>query len=518
MRYLPAVLAAMSFLPADATTAHKGEQLEPLPATTLARMQHDARTRLDKAWSRYLRTTSNRAVDGLAAGRWAMTLQAHRLEAPALAAYTVAAKALPDDPRWPFYIGVEHEEQGRLNQAETAYKRSLELAPDRAQSWSRLGRVYYELGRVEDAVQAFSHALKRDDGLAHAHAGLGDLAVLAQRDVQAIEHYQRALALQPEALRLHYRIAQAARRLGNTARAREHLALYGDRDVRLADPWLEAMQLLARDVGEFLAAASAAAGGGNVLRAESLLRKALYVDPDNVDALVTLADAMRLKGRSDEGLAYVDRALEQDPVHAGALVVKGLLLRQAGRDDDAVRTLLAATRVAADDGNTQALVADALFGLGRFARAAALYAKAGASGQYDAAMALRHGIALQATGDCENALVVLAAASARERSTEALIVHGRIAAVCDGTSADERRRVLAALPQDDGDIHRDETRAMLLASLGRWDEAVDLQRHIVASDGGEGASAKWRRRNLERYRDQQGPVAAWPPGHAYASR
>lgn len=489
-----------------------------LATDTRARLEPDARVALDAAWAYYQESIAKGLDAGLAAGRWGMALQAHRLEADAIAAYRIAAAALPEDPRWPFYIGAEHEEQGRLAEAAAAYRQSAALAPERARTWSRLGRVYYESGLTAEAQQAFSRALELDARLAHAHAGLGDLAVLAGADETALEHYERALALQPEALRLHYRIAQAARRLGDTERARAHLGRYGERDVRLADPWLDAMRLLAGDAAGYLDAGLEAARAGDAAQAETLLRTALHIEPDNLDALVTLADALRLQNRVEQGLAMVARARALQPGHAGALVVEGLLLRDAGRADAAVTALLAASRAAPGDTATQALVAETLFELGRFARAADFYAQALAHGAVDAALEFRYGIALHASGRCAEALAKLSAVAGRARSSEVVAAYGRVAAFCPQAGERERRAALGALEAYPGQAEISETRAMLLAASGQWDDAVKLQQRLVDEAGATDALRGFRRRNLERYRDHEPAIAAWPPGHPYSPR
>ena len=48
----------------------------------------------------------------------------------------------PAEPDWPFYLGELYHRRGNLNRAETAYKHVLQVNPEYAQAYLRLGMIY----------------------------------------------------------------------------------------------------------------------------------------------------------------------------------------------------------------------------------------------------------------------------------------------------------------------------------------------------------------------------------------
>ena len=59
-----------------------------------------------------------------------------------------------------FWQGVSLARKGQWNEALAAYKESLRLDPNNAQTYMNLGFVYYELGYDREAQQAFDRAAK----------------------------------------------------------------------------------------------------------------------------------------------------------------------------------------------------------------------------------------------------------------------------------------------------------------------------------------------------------------------
>ena len=57
-----------------------------------------------------------------------------------------------------FHQGLTLSKQGRWNEAVAAYKESLRIDPNNAQTYLNLGFVYYELGYDREAQDAFDRA------------------------------------------------------------------------------------------------------------------------------------------------------------------------------------------------------------------------------------------------------------------------------------------------------------------------------------------------------------------------
>jgi tetratricopeptide (TPR) repeat protein len=118
--------------------------------------------------------------------------------------------------------GDAHLEAGRLKEAEESFRALLQIDPDYALAFERIGLVYNAANRFEEAAAAFKRALQKtpDDapsleGLAEAHLGLRDYA-------SAADAAARAARLRPDSVNAHYLSGLA------------HASL-GQRDLALAD-------------------------------------------------------------------------------------------------------------------------------------------------------------------------------------------------------------------------------------------------------------------------------------------
>ncbi len=85
------------------------------------------------------------------------------------------------------------------------------------------GRNPADADRVEQALRS---ALALDPSLVDAHFQLGVVLSGQHRDEQALEEFERVIALQPGFAEAHYRVAQVYQRAGQTDRAEAELAEY----------------------------------------------------------------------------------------------------------------------------------------------------------------------------------------------------------------------------------------------------------------------------------------------------
>ncbi len=73
--------------------------------------------------------------------------------------------------------------------------------------------------------------------------------------------------------------------------------------------------------------------------ASYFLRKTIELSPDYALPRYYLAEILRVEGKTDEGLAEIDRVLELEPENADAWYLGGLLMSRAGREDEALEDL-----------------------------------------------------------------------------------------------------------------------------------------------------------------------------------
>jgi tetratricopeptide (TPR) repeat protein len=157
---------------------------------------------------------------------------------------------------WPDVVS-EHAE---LRQAETFFKRALDIEPGMAEARIRLGRVLALQGRHADAARELRRALEAtSDSLLLYYAELflgGEEEALDHRDA-ARASYEHAAALYPRAQSPHLALSQLARRFGDRAGALRAIqqvlrppADESDRD----DPWWTYHTAQGRNADDLLAA------------------------------------------------------------------------------------------------------------------------------------------------------------------------------------------------------------------------------------------------------------------------
>ena len=157
----------------------------------------------------------------------------------------------------------------------------------------------------------------------------------AGEPAQAVEHLERALALAPEATRVHYALAVAYRRLGDPARAAELMARRGTPEPTLADPLMDAYSGLLESALAHHNRGFEAFTDGRWAAAAEAFRAGLELEPDNVAIRHTLGTALHQMGDVGAAIREFERVLRIEPSHTRALFSLGVILASEGRYEDA---------------------------------------------------------------------------------------------------------------------------------------------------------------------------------------
>jgi tetratricopeptide (TPR) repeat protein len=132
---------------------------------------------------------------------------------------------LPTAEEW-LQLGCEHEEAGRLPDAEQAYRQALLLGGPNAETCFNLANVLYALGRKEQAAERFRQVVEIDSGFVEAWNNLGTvLSDLGQQE-EATQTFLRSLELDPLYADAHYNLADTLDQLGREEEALPHWQAY----------------------------------------------------------------------------------------------------------------------------------------------------------------------------------------------------------------------------------------------------------------------------------------------------
>jgi tetratricopeptide (TPR) repeat protein len=151
----------------------------------------------------------------------------------------------------------------RLEDAERAYRRAVELDPRSGLAWDGLGLTLYNAGRLAEARSALERALSIEAANSRA---LFHLALVDEREGAvgvAADGYERALALSPNDADIADHLARARRAhatklgmAGKTREARDEMRRAVQAAPNDGEAWLD-LCLLAEDLGDRTEAADA---------------------------------------------------------------------------------------------------------------------------------------------------------------------------------------------------------------------------------------------------------------------
>ncbi len=298
--------------------------------------------------------------------------QAHRLLEAALDCYREAHRLDPQAFNWAYYLGVLSASDGNVDDAAGAFARALELRPGDLPSLIRLADLELDRGEIETARGLYQEAVSLDGSLAAAANGLGRAEVAGKRYAEAIEHFNRAVAIQPDASVIHYHLGQAYRQLGQLETAESHLARSGKVRVAMPDPLIHDLLALALGAGPHLSRGNGAMREGRLGEAAAEYRLAVAADPENSMARQSLGSALARLGDLEGAAAEFNAAVRLEP-SARAHSDLGIMLAELGDDGGSLRHLRRAAELEPELEKVQLNLANALGRLGHYGEAAEAY-------------------------------------------------------------------------------------------------------------------------------------------------
>jgi tetratricopeptide (TPR) repeat protein len=322
--------------------------LQPVSLPDLSPMAPAVQTQLRDGYVALTRVRENASATphelGEAFGQLGKLLLAAESHDVAEACFQNAHALVPDEARWPYYLGRLYSMKGNPTGAARWYTTALELNPGDAVPLLRLGDAYLELGRPEAAEPPLTKALSLQPGSAAALLGLGRVALAQSEYSRAVMYLEDALAREPMALTIHYPLAMAYRGLGDVTNAEAHLRLRGDVNVPLDDPLMQEVDGLLETAEAYEFRGNQALSRGNWTEAAARFRRGLELAPESATMRHQLGTALALGGDSRGAMEQFREAIRHAPTFAKARLSLGVLLEVNGHRQEAIEQLSAAAR------------------------------------------------------------------------------------------------------------------------------------------------------------------------------
>jgi tetratricopeptide (TPR) repeat protein len=319
----------------------------------------------------------------------ALLFAAHTMvaQAPAAAKTSATATGTPDRASSYYHYGLArlYEDMavnaGRSDYATQAveqYKLALDADPNSRLLQDGLADLYFKIGRIREAVTAAQDQVAKNPDDVEAHELLGKVYLRSLGDMQdtqsgqmlqlAIAEYEKLVQLKPNDLETHLLLGQlyglnhdsakaeaqfkAAQKIdGNSEEVALNMArLYSEQ----GDPKRSAEVLTAIPVDQRSARIEFALGASyEQLKknkdAIAAYRRALDMEPDNLDTERGLANALLANGQLDEALKVLNGIVAAEPQDAQSQIHISEIERRQGHYDEALKTLDKAKPLAPDN-------------------------------------------------------------------------------------------------------------------------------------------------------------------------
>jgi protein O-GlcNAc transferase len=221
-----------------------------------------------------------------------------------------------------FTTAMHHHRAGRLNEAETLYRRILEADPNHPEALHMLGVLAHQTGQPQVAIDLIGRAIAHNGEVPAFHNNLGNAFVAAGKWQAAESSFRQALARKQDYAEAHYNLGNAQRAQGKLEEAEAS--------------YRQALELRPNHAETHLNLGNALQGQGKLEEATEACRQALSSRPDLPAAHNNLGNLLVAQNRFGEALAAYARAIELQPGSAQAHHNRALALLKLGRPEEAV--------------------------------------------------------------------------------------------------------------------------------------------------------------------------------------
>jgi len=497
--------------PSDTSVAEPppGQNLQPVVLPEFSVMAEPVRRQMQSQLERLSSAIGDPGASpvelGSAYGEMGKLLLAASFFDSAEICYRNAQVLLPEDRRWPYYLGHIYRAKGPIEEAAVSFELALELAPSDVATLVWLGDIYLDQGRAEAAGALFAEALAIRPGSAAALFGAGRVALAGGDDAAAARALEEALELSPQATTIHVPLAMAYRNLGEVERAQSHLEQRGDVEVSPRDPLMQEVGVLLQSAEAYNVRGGQALDVGNWTAAADLFRQGLELAPGDPSLRHRLGTVLFQLGDEEGAEEQFQRAIQASPEHAGAQYSLGVLRAANGRHDEAVTHFT--TALEHDPVNIQARVqlAGVLGRSGRPNEALLEYERALEMDPSHQDAAFGYSMTLVRLQRYQEARDRLSVDTERypEQGLFAHALARLLSAAPDDRVRDGERasQLVERLLDQQQTLELGETTAMMLAELGEYAQAAAVQRDVLAAAEQAGLADVARRLevNLELY-------------------
>jgi tetratricopeptide (TPR) repeat protein len=480
--------------PVSSATASSPFNLLPISQPSLSGVEPAVKDQIEAAWAQFEAVSRVPSVDhkelGEAYGQMGKIYHVYEFSDAAAACYENARSLTPREFAWPYYLGLLYKDRGGLKKAITYFQLAQELRPNDIPLLVNLADAYSIDGQLSAAKVLYEKVVLLDNSNVAAMAGLGRIALSDGDYTTSIRYLESALRLQPQALSLHYTLAMAYRKAGDITKALANLKEQGRGEPKLPDPLTDDLQSLKRGLWLLWNRGSQAMAEGRYTDAVKLLDQMVAEtkdDPLQVPARIYLGVALVKDGNLQGAMTQYQEVLRISPNNATAHYNLGVILLQLNAEQEAIEHFRTAAAIDPSYRLAHFQLANLLMRSRHYELALPEYEEVIELSPNNEFAYLMKSLALMRLHRYREAKVELEkAVTSFPESTDLAAALARLLAACpekslrDGPSALRlAEKLLKSNRSPEFEIV--ETYGMALASVGRFREAADLQRRMIAA-------------------------------------
>jgi predicted O-linked N-acetylglucosamine transferase (SPINDLY family) len=254
-----------------------------------------------------------------------------------------------------FREAVQHHREGRLTEAEAAYRRAIALRPDEGDAIQMLGVLIAQSGRLEEGVEVIRKAIAASPARGDYHANLGYMLATSGRLEESVTEFREALSRMPPS-------PEVLGALGGTLHRLKRLP-------EAIDCYTAAARLRPDLPGLLENLCTALAESGRGAELETTIRRMLSLRPGWAFAWFRLGNLLHGEGRYAEAVEAYRRCLAIEPSVAARHNL-GSALRGAKRPQEAIEQYQLAASSGLDGFELRYHMGLALFDVGELEQSA----------------------------------------------------------------------------------------------------------------------------------------------------